>query len=253
MSENKKNKKIWTIVIAILLALVFGWREYSHYTDIQDMADSYKATVNFHKGEAAQFKNSLDLKVADEFIMKQNIVSSEIANEQLKDEIKGFKNINSYMKMEVLEVIKNLEIKYSEANIKNPFEGIILKDDEYLHKDDVAENFLRLPKTFKEESDSGWFYIAGVINKESLTIDSLSMFNKFDATIGLKKSEKKFSWLRKKEPVVSLKSYNPYTKIVYVNNVVVDNDKGKVGNILFSKPAMFLYGFVGGMAYSNKK
>lgn len=235
------------IVIALLIFI--GWREYSHYEERRATKESYESVIAFHEGEKAQLKNSLDLKVVDEIVMRQNIMTSDIANEHLKGEIEGFKEINSYMKSEVLAVIRKLEVQYKESNRDNPFEGLTLKNDEYVHKDDVEKNFLRLPKTFEHKEDSGWFYLSGVVKKESVSIDSLSMLNKFDATIGFKKPDKRFGWMKKKEPVVSLKSYNPYSEIVYVNNVTVKDKKNKAGNILLSKPAFFLYGVVAGRAF----
>ena len=238
----KINKYI-ILLVAFLMFLFIGWREYSHYSEKQTMAESYKSVINFKDNERNQIKNSLDLKVADEFVMKQNLLTEKIANDELREELKGYKDLTAYMKYEVITSIKNLEAKYDKKD-GDTFKNIKVKDGKYIHKDAVDKNFVRIPKKFDYEDD--WLSFEGTLNKESLVLDSLFLLNKFDATIGYVKQDVKFSWLKKKEPVVSLKSYNPYTKIVYVNNVVIDNDKGKVGNVLFSKPAMLIYGFLAG-------
>ena len=74
------------------------------------------------------------------------------------------------------------------------------------------------------------------------------MINKFDVTIGWKKPDKSFKFLRKKIPVVELISYSPYSKINYVNNVVVDDNKS---NIFTSKPAMVVYGAAAGYIFAK--
>lgn len=231
--------------IIVALLLFFGWREYGHYVEKKAIEDSYEAVISYKDGERNQLKNSLDLEVADKVIMKQNIMSEKVAKEQLKEELEGYKDLTAYMKSEVVTSIKNLEAKYDKAE-RDQFDGIDIKDGEYIHKNDVDKNFVRVPTTFGHKDD--WMYFAGTINKHSTILDSLYLINKFDATIGSKKSEKSFSWLRKKEPTVELKSYNPYTEVTYVNNVVINDDKGKIGNILLSKPAMFVYGVLTGVA-----
>ena len=242
------NKYLITTIIILIVLL--GAREYINYSDSESMKKSYKSIIAFKDGEKKQLKNSLELKVADEFIMKQNIVSSKIAQEQLRGEVERFKEISSYVKMESITAIRNIEAKYNDDNIDD-LKEIPVINSKYVLKEDIEKYFVRVNKSFKHENDSGWFYISGLIKKESVLIDSMSVFNKFDATIGIKKSDKNFSWLRKGEPVVYLKSYNPYSKIVYVNNITVENDKSKVGNILFSKPAMIIYGILGGKLFLN--
>lgn len=241
------NKYI-LIAIAILMISFIGWREYSHYSEKKTMAQSYKSVISFNEVEKNQLKNSLDLKVADEFVMKQNLVTEKIAKEELKEELKGYKDLTAYMKSEVITSIKNLEAKYDSKD-SDPFIGIDLLDGDYIHKDDVDKNFVRVPKSFSYNDE--WLSFKGTVNRESALLDSLYLLNKFDATIGYVRPDTSFSWFRKKEPVVTLKSYNPYTKIVYVNNVVVNDDKGKVGNILLSKPAMLIYGAVAGKIFLN--
>jgi hypothetical protein len=58
----------------------------------------------------------------------------------------------------------------------------------------------------------------------------------------------KEKWYKKSEPVVEMKSYNPYTSIPYLNNVVVKQPKS---HWLLSKPAMFVYGIATGLVISK--
>ena len=207
------------------------------------MKTSYESIISFNEKENMQLKNSIDLKVSDAVVMKQKLTTNDIALRELKEELNGYKKLNSYLKTEVTTTIKNLEAKYNDLS-KDQFDGVEIKDGSYIHVDEVDKHFLRVPKTFTTSSE--WFTVHGTVKKQFTVIDSLSMFNKFDAIIGYKKPNKKFKLFRKKEPVVELKSYNPYTKINYVNNVVVSNNKTKVESIFLSRPAMLIYGFLGG-------
>jgi len=243
----KINRNI-LISIIVLLLLCIGGIQINHYFSMKDIEDSYESVIKFKEAEKSQLKNSLDLKVEDSRVMQQHIISQDVALSQFKKEFEGYKKINSYMKTEVISSIKNLEAKYN-STPKNEFDGIKIEDGGYISKKDVEKNFLRIPANFDYKDE--WLSINGTISKKSTIIDSLGIFNKFDAIIGYKKSEKNFSWLRKKEPVLELKSYNPYTKITHVNNVVVDDKKGKAKNILLSTPAVFVYGLIGGSILLN--
>ena len=79
---------------------------------------------------------------------------------------------------------------------------------------------------------------------KSFNIDSLILINKFDATLGWKKPDKAFKFLRKSEPVLAFNSYNPYSTAPYINNLVIEDDGTKFGKILLSRPAFFMYGFL---------
>jgi len=238
------NKERYIVLIVIILAL-FGYRECSHSIDKKNMEQSYESVIAFKDGERNQMKKSLDLKVEDSVVMAQNIMSQKVAMEQLQGELDGFKSINSYLKSEVITSVKNLEAKYKDDK-KDPFKGIEVKDGKYIHMDAVNKNFIRIPKSFSYKDD--WMALEGTVKKENTTIDSLGIFNKFDAIIGYKKPKGPFRFLKKKKPIVELKSYNPYTKINYVNNVTIRGGDSKTKNILLSKPAMLIYGFIGGRA-----
>lgn len=235
-----------SIIVAVFL-LILGWREYSRYSERKAMEESYTSTISFLDTEKKELKSSLDLKVADNFIMKQNLMSEKSAKELLRKEVVGYKNISAYLKGELVTAVKHVEASYSDDT--DTFDDVSINDSNYIHKDEVEAKFVRFPKEFSHKDE--WMRFNGVVGKESVVLDSLEMINKFDAIIGRKKSEKRFSWARKKEPVVSLKSYNPYTKIVYVNNVIIENKKTKAANIMLSKPAMILYGIIGGSVFLN--
>lgn len=239
----------WTTIgLAVVFAMILLQRECSHAAEKKDIKQSYDAVIAFKDGERNQIKQSLDLKVQDSVVMAQNIMSNKVAMEQLEGELNGYKNINAYLKSEVITSVKNLEAKYNEVN-KNQFDGIQVKDGKYIHMDDVDKNFIRIPRTFSYKDD--WMALNGTVKKESTIIDSLGMFNKFDAVIGYKRPEGTFGFLKKKSPVVELKSYNPYTKINYVNNITIKGDDSKAKNILLSKPAFFIYGVIGGKVFLN--
>jgi len=240
------NKWI-TIGLVVVFAAILLQRECSHAAEKNEIAESYDAMIAFKDGERNQMKRSLDLKTQDSIIMSQNIMSQKVALEQLGEELSGYKSINSYLKSEVITSVKNLEAKYD--NKKDPLDGIKLRDGKYVHMNDVNKHFVRVPNPFTYTDD--WMTLKGTVKKESTIIDSLGIFNKFDAIIGYKKPEGTFGFLKKKSPVVELKSYNPYTKINYVNNVTIKGDDNKAKNILLSRPAFFIYGIIGGKVFLN--
>jgi hypothetical protein len=77
--------------------------------------------------------------------------------------------------------------------------------------------------------------------------------NKIDAILGWQKPDKPLKFLRKAEPVVKINSYNPYSRIGAINNLVVEDERSKFGKVLTSKPMMFLYGVIGGITLLSLK
>ena len=103
-----KIKKRIPLIIVIVILLLFGYREYQHYVLNKDLKESYNSVIDFKNAETGQLKNSLELQVADNFVMKQNVLSEKVAKEQFQEELKGYKEITAYMKSEVMTSIRKL-------------------------------------------------------------------------------------------------------------------------------------------------
>lgn len=231
-------KKGYILVISVL-AIMLVLNECKHNASIGDLKDSYDSVLAFTQQEQNESLDSDSLIVQELILVKQNVIDSKLANELLKKEFEGFKKFQSKVKTEMITEINNLTIEYSPSE-KGELDGIELSYGDYIHKDTVIKNFVRIPK--KIEMDCTWVSLYGTIGKE-FTLDSLSVFNKFDIVLGYKKPDKSFKLFRKSEPVLEFKSYSPYTSVPYINNLTVE-DKNR--SFLTSKPMITLYALASG-------
>jgi len=209
--------------------------------EIKGERSSHSAAMAFAEKEKDALIQTKELMVQDMVSMNQNIVNERTAMDLMKDEIHGFKSIQAHIKAEILSEIRGMEIELKNPEgIGSEFEGIVFQDTNCINRDTVNKYFLRIPKIVSLDTNK-WFSFHVTIDK-SLTIDSLKMINKLDASLGWKKPEKRFKFLRKSEPVLALNSYNPYSSIPYVNNFTVEPNGTKAGKILNSRAAWFMYG-----------
>lgn len=228
------------ILIIVILVAIFGVNECRHRDSINNLTSSYQSILSFTEQEQNETLDSDSLIVHELILMKQNIVDSKVANEMLREEFKGFKKFQSKVKAEMLTEISNITVEYTPLESENELEGITLSYGDYIHKDTVMANFVRIPR--KIEMDCTWVSFYGTVGK-NFTLDSLSVFNKFDVVLGYKKPDKSFKFLRKSEPVLEFKSYNPYTSVPYINNLTVEKNNK---SFLTSKPMVTLYALATG-------
>jgi hypothetical protein len=86
--------------------------------------------------------------------------------------------------------------------------------------DSVLANSIIVPKSF--EYKSKWFSVNGVVNKKSVTLDTLRIENESTVTVGFKKT----GFLKlKKEPIVEIQNTNPYMQVKSMSNVVIKDKK----------------------------
>lgn len=200
-----------------------------------------ESVVSFMETEELQMISRDSIHAEDIYVMSQNLMAEKTARILLGDEFNNYKELQSHVRTETITRIDSFFIAY------NPDSNDVLADySDYIPIDTVNKYFIQTPKGLNYNDT--WFAFSGSVDSIGLTIDSLSMMNKFDVTIGYKKPDKPLKFLRRKQPVVELTSYNPYTKINYVNNVVVEKKKG---SIFTSKPAMLIYGAAGGYVISK--
>ncbi len=233
-----KEKKILYIVIIIIL-LLFGWREISNRLALDRASDSYSSIVSFKDIEISSLIRDKNLKSNEVIILKQNVVSEKAAKKVLEGKVKNYKRIQSFVATEAVTRVEGLVIELTPKDKGKPEDSTSID-----LKEKIEKNYVKIPSAFTYSDE--WISIDGTVRKD-LTLDSLTFINKFDVLLGYKKPEgKKFKFLRKPEPYLELTSYNPYTKVNYVNNLVVEDDKKKVEKIMFSKLAIFIYGLLGG-------
>lgn len=196
------------------------------------MKSDISAYKSFIEAEKGQLINSNDLVVQEVKKMQQNQLNSDQQIKELSKELGEYKKIQSYVKAEILSEIKDIEIPYKYINT-----NVYLPDTGCIDVDIVRDSFV--PMGSKVEFNDRWVSFSGTVGKQ-FNIDSLSMLNKLDVTIGYEKSK----WYKKAEPTVTLNSYSPYSSVPYMNNLIVKEPKGRFikklvfGSILFSAGAV---------------
>lgn len=230
-----KENIAFTVCIALAIVLsLFLFQECEHSSDLER---DLKSTYNFLDIEKTQSISRDSVHAHDIKVMEQNIMSEEAARMLLEKEFERFKEIQSHVRSEITTRIDTFFIPYDSST-----NDIILDYDGYMPIDTVRKYFVQIPKGVNYADT--WLAFSGSIDSIGLSIDSMSMINKFDITIGWKKPDKPFKFLRRKQPIAEIVSYNPYTKVNYVNNIVVDK---KTGNIFTSKAAFAIYGATAGI------
>lgn len=211
------NSKIsvYVVLALALIPLFLLVKECSHSNELQKDAESMR---NFYETEKNQLISRDSIKAQQLIDMEQNLMTEISAREILEEEFKRFKEINSHVRFESVTKIETLRVEYTNPNIN------ILSDyTDYIPVDSVKKYFIQIPRDVVHQEQ--WFSFSGTVDKDHFMIDSMSFINKFDVTIGTKKSEKPLAFLRKKEYTVELISYSPYSKVNYVNNIVIDDKK----------------------------
>lgn len=235
------NGKFTIIIIALIGAFIF--RECKHSRDISSMEDSEKALSSFLEKELessfSDMKNAIAYSVYE---MNQNVVKSIDDVKSVKAQYPTLSDSRSIVKTESIFKISG------SIPIIPPIKSIAGKTDTCISMSFVDSNFIE--KGSKASFSSEWYNISITI-EDSLKIDSLSVREKIDAVMSWKKSDKAFSFLRKKTPVLSVYSYNPNTGVTFVNNLVVEDKQNVSGKLLLSKPAIFMYGVLA-MFIQNK-
>ena len=213
----KDRSKISFLVIGLLVVSLCGviFSQCKRNNQLQQDAESQ---ANFYEAEKNQMINRDTIQAHQIIDMKQNLISEISAREVLEKEFERFKEIQSHVRFESYTKIETLRVAYNDPNI-----NILADYTDYIPVDSVKKYFIQIPRELKHDDD--WFEFYGTVDQDHFMIDSLSFINKFDVTIGKKKSDKSFAFLRKKEYTVELVSYNPYTTVPYINNIVVDNEK----------------------------
>lgn len=223
----------------VLSLLIF--RECHHFSNEKSIRKDYRNSIRFLEQEKKQLHDSDSLKAEEIVIVRQNLASARIASDVLNH---NFKRLESLVKLESKTILRDVELKYVYIHDTTYIDRLVM--DGELDTSFLNDHYIRIPSKVSKKDE--WMSFDATVDK-TFKIDSLSMYNKFDAYLGYKKPDKPLKFLRKAEPVLELKSYSPYTKIAYVNNIVVE-DKKK-GKFLTSKPAMFLYGIGTGFILSK--
>lgn len=234
--DTKKTSYILNIVLLIILLV--GSTFFISKLSVQ--SNDYDAIVNYMENEKGQLISSNELLVQEIKTVNQNIVSSDEKIKELSEDLKEYKKINSYTKAELLTEIKGISVGY--IPVQGETEYVYVPDTNCVPIDTLNKYYTQLPKGVEYKDD--WISFNATAGKKLFTLDSMSIINKFDVTIGERVVGKKFLVFNKKEAVVDLKSYNPYTGVPYLNNIVVETKKTKPLTKLLTYAGIFGAGMI---------
>ena len=236
MEWIKKNMMLILCLVGVLWLSGCLVTECNHNAELREEVE---AVNNFWEGEESQWISRDSIQAQDIVEMKQNLMSETSARIILEEEFERFKSIQSHTRAELITRIDTLLIPYEvlDTVIINNYVDVIPVDT-------VNKYFIQIPRKSKFEDE--WMKLYTTIDT-ALMIDSAYFINKFDVTIGYKKPDKRFKFLRRKEPVVELTSYSPYTKVNYVNNVTVKGKPSSGGQKILIFAGGAVAGFVGGV------
>lgn len=211
-----------------------------HIRSLKISAGDNQAIADFFELEKEQLMQDRNLLVQEIKTVNQNIVSSDDKIKELSEELKEYKKINSYTKAELLTEIRGISVGY--IPVQGETEYVYVPDTNCVPIDTLNKYYTQLPKgvEFKDE----WISFNATVGKKLFTLDSMKVINKFDVTIGERVVGKKFLVFNKKEAVVDLKSYNPYTGIPYLNNIVVEKKETKPLTKLLAYAGIFGAGMI---------
>ena len=206
-----------------------------HLRSLKISGGDNQAMINYFEMEKEQLIQDRELLVQEVKTINQNVVSSDEEIKKLSKELSDYRVILSYTKAEILSEMKNIEIPYIVVD-----KPIYISDTGCTDNKIIKEHFIQVPS--KVNFSDQWTSFSGTVGRDYFNLDSLSMLNKFDITIGERKVGKKLLVFNKYEPVVDLKSYNPYSSVPYMNNLTVEKRKN-IGGKTLGYAIVFMLGY----------
>jgi hypothetical protein len=208
-----KNKKvpIWMwVIVALVVMLIF--RECKRTID-QDKLLSQLAQYQFREKEFQVERNKDSSTIA---YQEQTLLTMAEANKL------GLLEMDKKMKSLQSQVKQKSEVQIVEKPV--PFIPDGFADTTGMVRDEagnvIRRDSIAVPTRFKLSEK--WFNIDGLVKKDGLLIDTLTIPNKTVVNVGYKKAG--FLNLGK-QAVVSVKNENPYVNVTGLDNVVIRNKK----------------------------
>jgi hypothetical protein len=208
-----KNKKvpIWMwVIVALVVMLIF--RECKRTID-QDKLLSQLAQYQFREKEFQVERNKDSSTIA---YQEQTLLTMAEANKL------GLLEMDRKMKSLQSQVRQQSQVQIVEKPV--PFIPDGFADTTGMVRDEagnvIRRDSIAVPTRFKLSEK--WFNIDGLVKKDGLLIDTLTIPNKTVVNVGYKKAG--FLNLGK-QAVVSVKNENPYVNVTGLDNVVIRNKK----------------------------
>lgn len=195
------------LISATIVIIWLVWRGCNLRTNISN----YKTQVENLKLENNKYKQEVNNKNERIAEQKQIMLEQKDAIRLGLIEIKDLKRVKSRVGVGIRTTIDSVEVKFS--------------TDTQRITDTVL---VGVPKRFTQTEDSGWYDIRGRIEKSSIVFDYLSFKNRLEVTVGDKRQKGLFNRLFKRpKPIVRVKSYNPYTDVTGLDNIIIKQEPKK--------------------------
>lgn len=207
----KKFNRIVYIVLAIII-LVLLWRGCEQERDrsklISELGEYRLKEKVF---EVQRLKDSSTLATQTQTIMTQK----EAISLGLLELEKTMKEVQSQVKQKSTTTIIEKQIPFIPDGYADTTGIVRNESGEVIRRDSIA-----VPTRFK--LNEKWFNIDGLVKRDGLVIDSLTIPNKTIVTIGYKKA----GFLNlSKDAVVQVKNENPYVNVTGLDNIVIKKKK----------------------------
>lgn len=207
----KKFNRIVYIVLAIII-LVLLWRGCEQERDrsklISELGE-YRLKEKVFNVE--RLKDSSTLATQSQTILSQK----EAIELGLLELEKSIKEVQSQVKQKSTTTIIEKQVPFIPDGYADT-SGIVRNESgDVIRRDSIA-----VPTRFK--LNEKWFNIDGLVKRDGLVIDSLTIPNKTIVTIGYKKA----GFLNlSKDAVVQVKNENPYVNVTGLDNIVIKKKK----------------------------
>lgn len=207
---KKINRLLFAILFIVILVLL--WRGCENERDrsrLISQLGEYKLKEKIF--EVKRLDDSSTLATQTQTIMTQK----EAIELGLLELEKSMKEVQSQVKQKSTITIIEKQVPFIPDGYVDTIGLVRNENGDVVRRDSIA-----VPTRFNVSEK--WFNIDGLVRKEGLTIDSLTIPNKTIVTIGYKKA----GFLNlSKDAVVQVKNENPYVNVTGLDNVVIKKKK----------------------------
>lgn len=218
MNKILKNLPVRNILIVLQAVVIFILLFRSN-----DMisAEEHDLKVSQYLKNEQEFKSKINKQGQELTYQKQVIINKDKDLQKLLLENSDLRKLNSQIKFESVTNIKKFDALYSQVDyLTRKIKQIsILPDGDtvYIEKTDT----IGVPFGTKFNKSDKWFSLTGSVEKQGISMDSLSILNSYVITVGTKRK----SLFKPSETYVELFNENPYTRTVSMNNIKVIEKK----------------------------
>ena len=229
MDLRMKTKYVLSVyllaaILTVILALVV-------FYGIQNRR--LNAQLNQQKLELAKFHTEIAKDGAIIATQEQNILTLREARNQLEYDLKQLKEKG--IKDATTIVWLNTEVERLKVFANYIPDTII--DTIVIQKEADLLTYLRVPRPFKFEDQ--WLLVNGTVKTTGVLFDSIVTYNQPSIVIG---TDKRF--FKKPIPIVVYEDKNPYSKVLNMNNIIIQNKPPFYKTPMFYRleGALLLYG-----------